>query len=344
VKSSTFQAVAPQQTDRNGRFRFTGVPSKVPLQVNLQNEADGPQYFLFDRDRMLDPGEARENDRLRPQRTDSPAAAARPAVPLGKRIENICRNGRASGMLALVALIGADSGDTARTIDQLFDYDNERTRAVLSYLTLRVPLAQLTSDSAVVTARGWSKPAPGEIVLIALDGDEKMIAAQRIPTNNVAAAVSAGAEFLKQHKPEGRDAVSVLAQARSEAKRSGRRVWVIESGPRCGPCFRLARWIEDHHLTLDKDYVVVKLMQGIDEHVGEAIAGLPINDGDGIPWYAITEPDGKVLAISRGPLGNIGFPASVDEVRHFRRMLEATVQKISPKELDRLTETLKAGQ
>ena len=84
-------------------------------------------------------------------------------------------------------------------------------------------------------------------------------------------------------------------------------MWVIQGGPRCGPCFRLARWIEDHHATLEKDYVVVKLMDGIDEHVTEAIAGLPIKDGDGVPWFAITEPDGTVLAISRGPLAISDF-------------------------------------
>ena len=116
-------------------------------------------------------------------------------------------------------------------------------------------------------------------------------------------------DFLKQHKPPARNALTLLAEARSEAKRSGRRVWVIQGGPRCGPCFRLARWIEDHHATLDKDYVVVKLMDGIDEHVTEALAGLPIKEGDGIPWFAITEPDGNVLAVSRGPMGNIGFPS-----------------------------------
>ena len=44
-------------------------------------------------------------------------------------------------------------------------------------------------------------------------------------------------------------------------------------------------------------------MAGIDEHVTEAIAGLPINDGDGIPWFAITEPDGRVMAISRRAAG-----------------------------------------
>ena len=137
-------------------------------------------------------------------------------------------------------------------------------------------------------------------------------------------------DFLKQNRPPERNALTLLAEARSEAKRSRRRVWVIHGGPRCGPCFRLARWIEDQHATLDKDYVIVKLMGGIDEHVTEAIAGLPIKEGDGIPWFAITEPDGTVLAISRGPLGNIGFPASVEEIRHFRQMLDRTRQRCLP--------------
>ena len=86
-------------------------------------------------------------------------------------------------MRTLVALLGDDSGDAARTIDQLFDYDDERMRAVLSYLTLRVDPAQLKSEAATITEYGWPKPAPGEIVLVALDGDQKTIAAQRIATN-----------------------------------------------------------------------------------------------------------------------------------------------------------------
>ena len=98
VKESTYEAVAPRQTDKRGRFRFTGVPCNVPLQVNIRNENDGPQYFLFDRDRMLNSGEVRENDQLKPQRTDGASSNVRAAVPLAKGVENICRNARSSGM------------------------------------------------------------------------------------------------------------------------------------------------------------------------------------------------------------------------------------------------------
>jgi hypothetical protein len=338
VKESTYEAVAPQQTDKRGRFRFTGVPCNVPLQVNIRNENDGPQYFLFDRDRMLNSGEVRDNDQLKPKRTDGSSSNVRSAVPLARSVENICRNARSSGMRALVAILGDDSQDAAKAIDQLLD--DERMPAVLSYLTLRVDHAQYKREATTVTQFGWPQPAPGEIVLVVLDGDRKLIAAQRIATNKGAIAVGLGADFLKQNRPSARNALTLLTDARSAAKSSGRRVWVIEGGPRCGPCFRLARWIEDQHAILEKDYVIVKLMAGIDEYVTEAIAGLPINDGDGIPWFAITEPDGRVMAISRGPLGNIGFPASVEEIRHFRQMLARTNQKITTDEIDRLVKTL----
>jgi hypothetical protein len=342
VKTSGNKPVAAQQTDKAGRFRFTGVPSNVPLQFINRFEVGSPECYIVNGDRMFNSDEVRENDQLKLHREASSTLNERSAVPLAKSVENICRNARATGMRALVALLGDDSGDTARTIDQLCD-DNERMRAVLSYLTLRVDLAQLKSEAAVLTEYGWPRPSPGEIVLVALDGDQKMIADRRITTNQVTTAVGIGADFLKRHRPPTRNARTLLAEARSDAKRSGRRVWVVQGGPRCAPCFRLARWIEDHHATLDKDYVIVKLMDGIDEHVTEAIAGPPIRGGTG-PWFAITEPDGTVLAISRGPLGNIGFPSSLEEIRHFRQMLDRTVQRMSSDEVDRLINSLSSGK
>jgi hypothetical protein len=342
VKTSPHQAVPPQQTDKQGRFRFTKLPCKVPLQLNIRNESDGAQYFLFDRDRMFEPGEVRENDQLKPHRADDSSSNARSYVPLSTRVENTCKDARSSGMRALAAILGDESRESARTIDQLFDYDNDRMRAVLSYLTLRVDADQRKREDATISKYGWPKPAAGEIVLVALDGDQKMIAAKRIATKDVAAAVLVGSDFLKGQKPPAHDALSLLAKAREDAKSSGRRVWVIEGGPRCGSCFRLARWIENRHAVLEKDFVVVKLMAGIDEHVTEALAGLPIKQGDGIPWFAFTEPDGTVLAISRGPLGNIGFPSSVEEVRHFRGMLERSVRRMTSDELDRLIKSCSA--
>ncbi len=113
-----------------------------------------------------------------------------------------------------------------------------------------------------------------------------------------------------------------------------------ERGPRRGACFRLARWMEDHHGALEKDYVIVKVMEGLDDHASDVIEKLPITHR-GIPWHAITEPDGTILITCGGPLGNIGFPAgSIEGVRHLRRMLERTAKRLTSDDVDRLVKSL----
>ena len=235
VKTSDYRPVAAQQTDKAGRFQFTGVPSHVALEIRNRPEIGGPDCYVVNGDRMFNPDEARENDQLKLHLRDPSSPTVRSPVPLVQSVETICRNARSAGMRTLVALLGDDSGDAARTIDQLFDYDNERTRSVLSYLTLRVDPAQLKREAAILNTYGWPKPAPGEIVLVALDGDQKTIAVQRIATNQVATAVGIGVDFLKQHRSPTHNALTLLAEARSVAKRSARRVWVIQGGPRCAP-------------------------------------------------------------------------------------------------------------
>lgn len=97
--------------------------------------------------------------------------------------------------------------------------------------------------------------------------------------------------------------------------------------------------MDDQHAILAKDYVILKVMGGLDQHAEEVIK--PLNrPQSGIPWHAITEVDGKVLATSEGPLGNIGMPSTVEDIRHLRTMLEQTGRRLTPDDLDRLAESL----
>jgi hypothetical protein len=116
-------------------------------------------------------------------------------------------------------------------------------------------------------------------------------------------------------------------------------VWIIAGGPRCGPCFRLARWIDDHHTILEKDFVIVKVMSGPDDRTRAALAALTTKEQSD-PWHAFTDPDGKVLATSEGPLGNLGFPSGVEGLRHFRRMLDRSARRLTPDELGGLINSL----
>jgi hypothetical protein len=177
-------------------------------------------------------------------------------------------------------------------------------------------------------------------VLATLNGDQETIATKRIATDQPAAASTAAAGFLKEHKPAPHDALATLAAARDEARKTGRRVWLVYGGPRCAPCFRLGRWMEEHHETLNRDYVIAKVMGGLDAHAAEVIKELPLVEGDGIPWHAITEPDGTVLVTSRGPLGNIGFPSSLEGLGHLRQMLDRTARRLTAAEVDGLIKSL----
>jgi RNA polymerase sigma factor (sigma-70 family) len=239
VQTSRYEAVASRQTDRMGQFQFANVPANVPLQLCLGRGESRSDYFLFDNVRMFQPGEVRKDHLVKPQPARS-SPVARPSTPLAELVGNACRNARSSGMHVLVVLQGDHSQGVTTAVDQLLDDD--RTKSVLSYLTLRVETEQLKTDAAILAENGWPVPGPGEVVLVAMNGDRKRIAVQRVATTDTtAAAVGIGQEFLKRNRPPARDALRLLTDARSEATVSGRRVWIVHGGPRCGPCFRLAR-------------------------------------------------------------------------------------------------------
>jgi hypothetical protein len=340
LKTAGPETVASQQTDESGFFRFPAVPAGVPLTLGIGGGAGAgaaagrPDYFLFDADRLFAPGELRENDDVRPERRGSPVVA--PVVPLADRVASACRNVRSSGMHVLVVLPGDDSKSATDLIDSLLDAD--RFSVILRYLPVRVEPGERKTEAATLSKHGWALPGPGQVMLAALDGNESTIAAQALEIGPAASA--AGEAFLKQHMPPARDALATLRAAREEARQTSRRVWIVIGGPRCGPCFRLGRWIEDHHSTLEKDLVIAKVMGALDAHDDEVIKQLPINDGDGIPWHAITEPDGTILATSHGPLGNIGFPSSIEGCRHFRQMLERSVRRLTAAEVEDLVRSL----
>jgi Thioredoxin-like len=338
VKTLWGKPIAAGQTDQGGRFRFAAVPATVPLALTMGRGEARSEYFIND-DRMFEPGEVRENDVVRTRRVQSEGPASRPAhPPLAEQVASACRNARPSGMHALVVLLGDDSGNVATLVGQLLNED--RANVIWRYLPVRVEAAELKTEAATLKKHGWPTPAPGKIVLVALNGKEETIATKQIEADASSAALSNGDAFLKQYMPPVRDARAGLAAAREEARKTGRRVWLVHGGPRCGPCFMLGRWIEEHHATLEKNFVIFKVMDGLDEHADEVIAELHEARGDGIPWHAITEPDGTILTTSHGPLGNIGFPGSVEGIRHFGQMLDRTARKLTPAELDGLISSL----
>jgi beta-lactamase regulating signal transducer with metallopeptidase domain len=343
---TSFQDVVdPERTDDAGRFRFTRVAVSVPLRLWIEDEEGLPKYFLFDTNRLFEPGEVREGGPVRPLRMGDDGETLRstkasPPLPLAERLQETCEKVRVAGMHALVILQGDKSANVANLTDRVTDYEND---SALAYLPVIVTTDQLEAEAALVAERHWDRPQAGEVTLIALDGHQKPLATQTIGGADSLASRAQAEKFLANHKPKFEDAREKLNRGRKEASRDGKRVLLIVGGPRCGPCFRLGRWIDRQHELLEKDYVIVKVMENLEERaheISEEIGGA----NQGIPWFVITEPDGKILMTSAGPTGNMGMPSSTEDLRHFREMLEQTALRISDKEIGELIETLSPPQ
>jgi Thioredoxin-like len=330
-------AIVSQQPDAAGKFHWDAVPTQTALTVRIRDDLFRPRYYVSSAKREFEPGEVRENDMPRVREiNNTPTPQAE--VPLAEALPLVCRDATLNAMRALVVLEGDDSESTRNLVSRLLD--TEETPDVLAYRVLSMSSKRQKHEAAAIAERKWPKPEAGEVLFVVLDSTDAVVAHVRLKAKQLDAAFARGRQFLSVQRPAQRDALVLLAAAREEAKASGRRMWVVSGGPRCGPCFRLARWMDDQHALLEKDYVLVKIVGGVDKNSEAVNRLLPGSKSSGIPYHAIMEPDGKVLITSTGPLGNIGMPSEVEEIRHLKRMLEQTAKRLSAVEIAALEESL----
>ncbi len=146
------------------------------------------------------------------------------------------------------------------------------------------------------------------------------------------------ANVYAQTKPESAD--EVIKEAKTEAAKSNRNVFVIFHASWCVWCHRMDSAMNDKSIKsfFDKNYVIKHLT--VDERADKkilenpgAMALLTKYNGDqqGIPYWFILDKHGKLLADSRvhsesGELtgNNVGCPAQTGEVAYFIRVLKNT--------------------
>ncbi|HEY2895123.1 MAG TPA: thioredoxin family protein, partial [Pirellulales bacterium] len=329
-------AVVSHQTDATGRFHWDAVPAQMHLHVRLRGDSLQPRYYISTPTLNLKPGELLENATPSVRELNRPP---RPDVPLAEAVPLVCRDAALNPMGALVVMEGDETVHARDLVSRLLD--GEDTPDILAYRLISMSPKQQTAEAAAIADRKWPKPQAGEVVLIVLDTGGAQAADVRLKSDALEASLTEGRKFLAAHRPAQRDAMAILAAAREEAKASGRRMWVVSGGPRCGPCFRLARWMNDQHSLLEKDYVLVKILGGVDKNSDAVVPLLPGAEGSGIPYHAILEPDDKVLITSKGRDGNIGMPGGAEGISHLKRMLVETSRRLSAAEIAVLENSLK---
>jgi thiol-disulfide isomerase/thioredoxin len=143
----------------------------------------------------------------------------------------------------------------------------------------------------------------------------------------------------------GPTANEVFAQSLPALESSGKLGWVEFRADWCGWCKKMEKFFRETEATpiLAKYFSVVTVDTEKNEGSEALSRKLGSKDGiDGIPWFAVIDAKGKVLATSEGPKGNIGFPDKDYEIEHFFSILHTTAKGITPAEIEVLTKALKA--
>ena len=150
-------------------------------------------------------------------------------------------------------------------------------------------------------------------------------------------------KFLKANEATPRIADDVLKDGLSRARPADKVVFLHFGAPWCGWCHKLEDWMAraDVAPTLAKAFIDIKIDVERDKGGKDAFARFnSASEKSGIPWFVFLDGDGKVLATSTGPKGNVGFPAASDEVEHFGAMLKAA--GVSEAEVTTLSVSLRA--
>ncbi len=149
-------------------------------------------------------------------------------------------------------------------------------------------------------------------------------------------------ELLKSHETPRVEAGKLRAVAFARAQAEGKRVFLHFGAPWCGWCHKLEDWMARPEIAavLEKDFVDLKI--DTDRRIGgqEMLDEMRGSKKGGIPWFAFVDADGKVLATSDAPTGNVGFPAAPEELAHLRAMLQKSAKAITRAEVDALIQSL----
>ncbi|MCA9416101.1 MAG: thioredoxin family protein [Candidatus Omnitrophica bacterium] len=152
-------------------------------------------------------------------------------------------------------------------------------------------------------------------------------------------------KFLEEWKPKPQEANTVFHDSIVQASRENKLVFLHLGSPSCGYCRLLDAflWRKDIAPLMEQDYVEVKIdlarMEGAQEFAQQIRPG----GSGGIPWFAVLDGKGAILATSDGPNGNVGYPVAQEEIAHFMKVIGETSKNLNPDQLAIIENSLVEG-
>ncbi len=332
---SSFEATSLEAiTDQQGNYKIFGVPSQmkvslssVPLASSERRENLGDIWL--------------EVNESRPIAVSKLGAAKAVETTIATRFEKIFRDSKLLGFPVMV-ILSDKSKSAAEFVNANFvDYkSNQEVASYLQFVVIRDSGSMKDSDATFLKDHHWQLPSEGRVFACVFDaaGGEKGRLEVDVTEND---AIEEVAAFISKHLPAKVDAKKKWEEAFAEATRTNRKVFARLGGRYCGPCFLLARWLDDHRELLERDYVMLKIDGYADEN-GLIVANRITRGGTfGIPFFAIFDNDRALMIDSASPLGNIGFPSGYEGRKQIRKMLLATRSALSVGEVENIVASLR---
>jgi thioredoxin-related protein len=250
----------------------------------------------------------------------------------------------------ILLMFGGDWCGWCHKLHDLFKKDAEIARTLSNeYVLVTVDLeapnaAELLKTCKAALSQEKLQKGVGYPFLAVLDAEGKVVTAQRTDPLEEGDHHDPKkvAEFLTKWQVPARDAKRVLEAALARASSDDKRVLLTFGAPWCGWCHRLHDWMARPEIAaiLDRDFVIAQV--DVDRMNGgkEVQKRYQPATSSGIPWFAILDVQGKALATSDGPNGNIGYPAKPEEIAHFLAMVRGQARRIDDGQLDRLRRSL----
>jgi hypothetical protein len=259
-----------------------------------------------------------------------------------ERFERAVRDSQLNYLQTLLFVADPKSDVAKEFIALRYNYDGSLSAMHDAIAEHRLVAVDPQQAAALLQKLSVAPPRQGEATL-AIVGDDGTVVDQS-PLTKLTKFGRIDAKlltsFLTEHRIVLPNAREKLQDALRQAGEQDKRVLVQVSGPGCGWCVILARYLNEQKLLMNKDYVWLKLDSRMEE-ASEVIGELRKKQEGGIPWMCILDAHGDILVTSDdAKIGNIGYPGEADTRPHWQKMLRETRQRLTDDDIAALMKPL----
>ncbi|WP_320046934.1 thioredoxin family protein [uncultured Ilyobacter sp.] len=248
----------------------------------------------------------------------------------------------------VLVMFGGNWCGWCHKLHDVFTNNRDIAKLVKSeYQLVLVDIGNFDKHMDLVSKYGVDLKKVGVPYLVVLDAEGKALTRQETGSLEVGAKHDPAkvTAFLDKWKAPAADAEKVMAKALLQATAENKRIFLRLSAPWCTWCHRLGDFLADEEVAklIGQDYIDVKIDLERMKNGPAVAAEYRKTTQGGIPWFAVIDTRGNVLATADGPKGNVGFPVSDEEVAHFMKVLTQTRRTLSQEQIATIETKLKAA-